>query len=79
MPPSGMEGSERREIYRFTNEGRIRDFDYIASEKMLLKISIIDHNETAHNLGITMRTVGDDKELVTGFLYGEGIIHDLVT
>ena len=24
-----------------------------------------------------MRTIGDDKELVTGFLYGEGIIHEL--
>ena len=76
MSPNGMEGSERRQIYRFTNEGRIGDFDFIASERSL-KISINDHNNITHNLGITMRTIGDDKELVTGFLYGEGIIHDL--
>ena len=76
MSPNSMEGSERREIYRLSNGSRIRDFDLIASERSL-KISIIDHNETTHNLGITMRTIGNDRELVTGFLYGEGIIQEL--
>ncbi|MAH98408.1 MAG: formate dehydrogenase family accessory protein FdhD [Euryarchaeota archaeon] len=68
-----MKGSEKRGIYRYSNHDLKKDYDFVASESPL-KISIIDYNGLSHNLGITMRTIGNDRELIIGFLYAEGII-----
>jgi FdhD protein len=42
--------------------------DYLAAEEPL------EMRSGRHSLGVTLRTPGDDKELVAGFLFTEGII-----
>ncbi len=42
--------------------------DYLAAEEPL------EMRAGRHSLGVTLRTPGDDKELVAGFLFTEGII-----
>jgi FdhD protein len=42
--------------------------DYLAAEEPL------EMRAGRYSLGVTLRTPGDDKELVAGFLYSEGII-----
>jgi FdhD protein len=42
--------------------------DYLAAEEPL------EIRAGRYSLGVTLRTPGDDKELVAGFLFTEGII-----
>ncbi len=63
-------------VERITREGRERASDLVAVEEPLQ--IIVEHGE-AHArvetpLAITMRTPGADSDLVTGFLYAEGVI-----
>jgi len=71
-----MEGVETREIAKLTSGGIARGSDTVACEGAL---SIIIGNELhgKHELGITMRTVGDDGFLALGFIYSEGIISSI--
>jgi FdhD protein len=50
-------------------DGRATQFeDYLAAEEPL------EIRAGRHSLGVTLRTPGDDEELVAGFLFTEGII-----
>ena len=50
-----------------------RIMDKVAIEEPLT--ILVSQNGKTHNLGLTMRTPGDDSNLVRGFLYSEGIIN----
>ncbi len=71
-----MEGLGSREIAKVTKDGVTRGVDYVASED---PISIVVHDSIngETNLGISMRTEGEDRFLILGFLYSEGIIDSI--
>ena len=54
---------ETREIARLSREGFARELDYVTSESPL-SIRVIDSNSTTFEMGITMRTEGDDLSLI---------------
>ena len=64
-------------INKYYNKGNSEFSDLIAVEEPL-QISLI-HSDSDHEvlLNVTMRSPGDDFELVTGFLYNEEIISGL--
>ncbi len=68
-----MEGFETRDIVRIHERGASREGDYVANEDAL-SIAISSPEFGSYNLGVTMRTRGDDSNLVLGFLYSEGVI-----
>lgn len=51
-------------------------FEYMAPLEQPLTISVT-HSGQTHELGIFMRTPGNDLKLVRGLIYNEGIISDL--
>ncbi len=64
------------EVERITHERREGTTDLVAVEEPLQ--IILEHGEHHARrqtpLAVTMRTPGNDADLVTGFLYGEGVI-----
>ena len=68
-----MEGSERRDCAKISGFETIRRPDSVTVEKGL-EISISIPETGDYPLGITMRSPGNDIELVHGFLYSEGVI-----
>jgi FdhD protein len=63
--------SRNIEITQVTDwqDGRVTQFeDYLAAEEPL------EIRAGRHSLGVTLRTPGDDEELVAGFLFTEGFI-----
>jgi len=61
-------------VRRLTDAGLDGDQDLVAVEAPLgVTVSRAGDAHT-HSLGVLMRTPGDDLELVSGFLYGEGAI-----
>tara|TARA_B100000029_G_scaffold346977_1_gene339330 strand:- start:996 stop:1799 length:804 start_codon:yes stop_codon:yes gene_type:complete len=69
-------GFDTRNVARIHGSSVSRDEDLVASEEALT-ISLYDHQNGFHNIGVTMRTGGDDRNLVLGFLYSEGIIESI--
>jgi FdhD protein len=59
---------EVTEVTEWENDEGRRVQDYLAAEEPL------EMRAGRHSLGVTMRTPGDDHELVAGFLFTEGII-----
>jgi len=59
---------EVTQITEWKDCGTARVEDYLAVEEPL------EMRAGRHSLGVTLRTPGDDAELVTGFLFTEGII-----
>jgi FdhD protein len=59
---------EVTEVTKWENDEVIRVQDYLAAEEPL------EMRAGRHSLGVTLRTPGDDRELVAGFLFTEGII-----
>jgi FdhD protein len=60
-------------IVRYSRFGQVEDLDLLAVEEPLrLTAETVDGRTV--NLGVAMRTPGDDAELVTGMLFSEGII-----
>jgi FdhD protein len=57
-------------IHRFEGDASASAQDLVAAEDPL-QISV-----NGHNLAITMRTPGHDRELAAGFLFTEGIVRD---
>ena len=64
---------ESREIARLSHAGITRESDYVTSESPLA-IIVTDRKNSTFEMGITMRTKGDDRSLILGFLYSEGVI-----
>ena len=71
-----MVGFETRDVARITESGSTRREDLVAIESAL-SISVNDKEYGLHNIGLTMRTKGEDQKLVLGFLYSEGIIDSI--
>ena len=67
---------ESREIARLSHAGIARELDYVTSESPL-SINVIDSKYSTFEMGITMRTEGDDRRLILGFLYSEGVIDSI--
>ena len=67
---------ESREIARLSHAGITRELDYVASESPL-SINVTDSKNNKFEMGITMRTEGDDRKLILGFLYSEGVIDSI--
>lgn len=59
---------EVTEITEWENDHARRVQDYLAAEEPL------EMRAGKHSLGVTLRTPGNDRELVAGFLFTEGII-----
>ena len=74
-----MDGFETRDTAKLTPEGITRSIDHVTSESPLsIIVESVIHG--THELGITMRTEGNDDLLSIGFLHSEGIIsstHDI--
>lgn len=68
-----MKKIRQHEVIKFKNEHKERQIDSLIIEEPL-EIKVILDGVT-HQLSITMRTPGDDFDLVKGFLFTEGIIH----
>ena len=68
-----MDGMESRKIARLNHNGITRELDFVTSESPL-SIMVTDSKNRTFELGITMRTEGNDRILILGFLYSEGII-----
>ncbi len=71
-----MAGFDTRNVARISGSSRTRDEDLVTSEEAL-SISLSDEVHGLHNIGVTMRTRGDDRILVLGFLFSEGIIDSI--
>ena len=62
-------------------DGQIVESDDILAVEEPLEIKLVHGNKTNRqttNVSITMRTPGNDLELAAGFLFTEGIIHDII-
>lgn len=62
--------------YRDGESRRVRDA-LAVEEPLEIRLSSVDGDGTrkVEPLAVTMRTPGDDFELVAGFLHGEGVVH----
>ena len=67
-----MSGARESDAVRISNQGSEHVMDNLAIETPLY-IEILQKDQT-YPMGITMRTPGEDIDLVVGFLYSEGII-----
>jgi len=70
-----MEGVREGDVLRIDSQKMSRTIDNLAIESALA-IEII-HKDESHSLGLTMRTPGEDFDLVVGMLYSEGIIESI--
>lgn len=68
-----LEGLRTVSIHRPKKTGIQRSEDYVVREEPL-EIRLSKHQSLSVQLAITMRTPGDDEDLIVGFLYSEGII-----
>ena len=71
--------SSKYKILRF-NSGKFEQVDDLVSIEEPLEISLKfkkQNDWTTQNLSITMRTPGNDEDLVRGFLFNEQIIKDI--
>ncbi len=68
----GVEGVREGSVLRIDLQNRISALDALAVESALA-IKLV-HREENHSLGLTMRTPGEDIDLIFGMLYSEGII-----
>ncbi len=71
-----MSGFESRDIVRISQCSHNRDSDYVVEERSL-SITVSTPDFGTNNLGVTMRTRGNDDLLALGMLYSEGIIQSI--
>ena len=58
---------ESREIARLSHAGIARELDYVTSESPL-SINVTESENSTLEMGVIMRTDGDDMKLILGFL-----------
>ena len=71
-----MNGSRESEIVKISEDFRDAKIDHVIIESPLS--ILIMHEDIQYSMGLTMRTPGDDKSLVVGYLYSEGIIETII-
>ena len=71
-----MEGTERRPVVRIGSGQGTREPDTVVVEAAL-SMTARPPDSDEQRLGLTMRTPGNDQELVLGFLHSEGIIDSM--
>lgn len=73
-----MKNILQEEVYRIDGEKAVKFTDSIAAEEPLeIKIEYGEvQARKSKNISITMRTPGDDEQLVIGFLHTEGILNN---
>ena len=71
-----MDGIEQRDVARIIGSDLVREHDAVTMEDPLT-IELITPEYGTYNLGVTMRTRGEDRSLALGFLYSEGIISSM--
>jgi FdhD protein len=71
-----MQGTKNINISRINTGSALRQEDIVIEEAPLQIMLTYGpaNNQTTESLSVTMRTPGDDHNLVMGFLFGEGII-----
>jgi len=63
-------------VVRFVSGQSLREPDIVSVEAALsMSVSLPGNDE--HRLGLTMRTPGQDEQLILGYLHSEGIINSL--
>jgi FdhD protein len=62
-----------RRVTRFTPDGHTNDQDLVAIEAPI-SLQVHPHTGPARDLGLLMRTPGDDEDLAAGVLAAEGVI-----
>lgn len=67
-----VKGVRESQVLRIDLQNRLSEIDTLAIESAF-SVELI-HNGKDHSLGLTMRTPGNDEDLVYGMLYSEGII-----
>lgn len=67
------------EVHRFSPSGTVREADFVATEEPLgIQLGYATaHGRVQRELAVTMRTPGNDLELVGGFLFCESVIRSL--
>ena len=73
---SRVDGIEQRDVARIIGPDLVREHDAVTMEDPL-SIELVTPEHGAYNLGVTMRTRGEDRKLALGFLYSEGIISNM--
>ena len=68
-----MSGVRDEDVLRIKSSEKKRFMDSVAIEQPI-SIMVENYEKERFSLGITMRTPGNDKDLVTGFLFSESVI-----
>ena len=71
-----MEGSEEKPVVRLVSGQTTREPDIVSIEAAL-SMSVSLQGIGSHSIGLTMRTPGQDEQLVLGYLHSEGIIDSI--
>ena len=71
-----MEGTEEKPVVRLVSGQSTREPDIVSIEAAL-SMSVSRRGKGSHSIGLTMRTPGQDEQLVLGFLHSEGIIDSI--
>lgn len=71
-------GTSVAPIVRYRRGSKCDEIDLLAVEEALSVSILLSGSESPSHLGITMRTPGDDRALVAGMLFTEGIVDDAV-
>jgi FdhD protein len=67
--------TQRRKIHRFHLDGSGTEYPVRFKEDVLAAEEPLEIRIGGRSFAVTMRTPGDDFDLVAGFLVSEGIIH----
>ena len=76
MPDSHRDASVSTLVYRSDEKGTRWEKDSLVAEEPL-EVRLREGGAGPERFVVTMRTPGDDDDLVAGLLYGEGVIEEI--